>query len=57
MDPVVVYGMIFGSECFEDYIGQLSWAFADSLEEEDDDSSLSTFQRVKERQKVLMLLF
>lgn len=56
IDPAVVFGMLFGSEYFEDYIGKLALAAVASIEIEEDSQDPEIHkQRIQERIKVLFL--
>lgn len=50
LDPTVVFGMLFGSELFEDYIGQLAMASMASMDLGIDDHS-KIQQKIKDLQK------
>lgn len=50
LDPTVVFGMLFGSDLFEDYIGQLAMASMASMDLGADDHS-KTQQKIKDLQK------
>jgi len=53
MDPTTVFGMIFGSEFFEEYIGQLALASLASIEIEEDSQDPEVLrQRIQEKMKV-----
>ncbi|GMI83586.1 hypothetical protein like AT4G39150 [Hibiscus trionum] len=52
LDPAAVFGMAFGSEYFDEYVGQLQMATLASVELEIEDSSLdkeARFQKLKEK--------
>lgn len=51
MDPTAVFGMVFGSDAFEEYIGQLQMAMMAGLTGEPDQEQ--TEQRLQVMQMVL----
>ena len=53
LDPSAVFGMLFGSEFFEEYVGQLALASLSSVEFEDDSlDKEARMQKIQERMKV-----
>lgn len=57
MDPSTVFGMLFGSEFFEEYIGKLALASLASIEVEEDSSEPQVrMQKIQEKMKVLFFL-
>lgn len=56
MDPSTVFGMLFGSEFFEEYIGKLALASLAAIEIEEDSPDPEVMSRkIQEKMKVFFL--
>ena len=53
LDPSAVFGMLFGSEFFEEYVGQLAMAYLSAVELDDDSlANEACMQKIREKMKV-----
>lgn len=53
LDPSAVFGMLFGSEFFEEYVGQLALASLATVETEIDNDSLDKEARMQKLQEMM----
>jgi len=57
LDPSAVFAMLFGSDLFQDYVGQLELVSSARIEaEEDSQDPVVRSRKVEEKKKVLFLL-
>ena len=54
MDPAAVFGMVFGSDRFEDYVGQLQMASMATLSQDHDPNNPPSQAQLQQQLKVTL---